>query len=255
VRLGLVALLACACNGSLRERPAPASDDEPSASTTSARTPKPSDSAEARTLRERMVREQIEARDVRDARVLAAMRSVPRHLFVPGAPLEDAYRDSPLAIEAEQTISQPYIVALMTELAQLKPGARVLEVGTGSGYQAAVLAQLGAQVWSIEIVEQLARTADVRLRELGYAVSVRHGDGYAGWPEHAPFDAIVVTAAPPAIPEPLLQQLAVGGRLVVPVGRGSQELYVVTRSATGYDRKTVLPVRFVPMTGRAQEAR
>jgi protein-L-isoaspartate(D-aspartate) O-methyltransferase len=213
------------------------------------------DSAELRAKREQMVREQIEGRGVRDSRVLEAMRAVPRHAFVPESQREQAYEDHPLPIEADQTISQPYIVALMTELAGISQGQKVLEVGTGSGYQAAVLAQLGARVWSIEIVEELARTARERLRALGYAVQVRHGDGYAGWPEVAPFDAILVTAAPPAVPEPLRQQLAIGGRLIVPVGRGSQDLLVITRTETGYEQKNVLPVRFVPMTGKAQDGR
>jgi len=213
------------------------------------------ESAHSRQLRERMVVEQIEARGVRDPRVLAAMRAVPRHRFVPDSQREYAYADSPLPIEEEQTISQPYIVALMSELAEIAPGERVLEVGTGSGYQAAVLAQMGARVYSIEIVESLARTARKRLTELGYAVEVRHGDGYAGWPEHAPFDAILVTAAPPAIPKPLEQQLAPSGRLVVPVGEGSQDLVVLTRTESGLERRSVIPVRFVPMTGKAQQVR
>lgn len=204
-------------------------------------------------LRERMVVEQIASRGIRDARVLAAMRSVPRHAFVPSAYRDEAYDDHPLPIEAEQTISQPYIVALMSELADVSRGERVLEVGTGSGYQAAVLAAMGAEVYSIEIVEELARTAAARLRQLGYTrVEVRHADGYAGWSEHAPFDAIVVTAAPPKIPEPLKQQLAVGGRLVVPVGDAFQELVVVTRTASGLEQRKSIPVRFVPMTGKAQ---
>jgi protein-L-isoaspartate(D-aspartate) O-methyltransferase len=131
----------------------------------------------------------------------------------------------------------------------------VLEVGTGSGYQAAVLAQMGARVYSIEIVESLAKSASKRLKDLGYAVEVRHGDGYAGWPEHAPFDAILVTAAPPAIPKPLEQQLGLSGRLVVPVGEGSQDLIVLTRTEGGLERRSVIPVRFVPMTGRAQQER
>jgi protein-L-isoaspartate(D-aspartate) O-methyltransferase len=189
---------------------------------------------------------------VSDARVLAALRQVPRHEFVPPAYREHAYEDRPLPIEAEQTISQPYIVALMSELADVQPGERVLEVGTGSGYQAAVLAQLGAEVYSIEIVEPLATSARARLERLGYRVQVRHGDGYAGWSERAPFAAIVVTAAPPRIPEPLKEQLALGGKLVVPVGDAYQELMVVERTAAGYVERSVAPVRFVPMTGRAQ---
>jgi protein-L-isoaspartate(D-aspartate) O-methyltransferase len=202
-----------------------------------------------------MVSEQLAARDIHDPAVLEAMRNVPRHAFVPEAQREHAYDDTPLPIAAEQTISQPYIVALMSQLAEIARGDRVLEVGTGSGYQAAVLAALGAEVYSIEIIAELADSARQSLARAGYAAHVRRGDGYAGWPEHAPFQAILITAAPPAIPEPLLEQLAVGGRLVAPVGRGTQDLIVVTRTPTGFDRKSVLPVRFVPMTGRAQGVR
>lgn len=201
-----------------------------------------------------MVREQIEARGVRDPRVLEAMRSVARHEFVPAGMRDQAYEDYPLPIAAGQTISQPYIVALMSELAAVAPGDKVLEVGTGSGYQAAVLDAMGADVYSIEIVVTLAVTAAERLKRLGYErVHVRHGDGYAGWVEHAPFDAVIVTAAPPRIPEPLKEQLAVGGKLVVPVGEAYQELVVVERSADGLRETRDIPVRFVPMTGRAQQ--
>jgi protein-L-isoaspartate(D-aspartate) O-methyltransferase len=201
-----------------------------------------------------MVATQIERRGVTDRRVLEAMRRVPRQLFVPAEAAGDAYADRPLPIGHEATISQPYIVAIMSELARVEPGARVLEVGTGSGYQAAVLAEMGADVYSIEIVEPLAREAGARLARLGYRAHVRAGDGYLGWPEVAPFDAILVTAAPPAIPQPLRDQLRVGGRLVVPVGpSGSQHLVVVTRTAEGFDEKSTFPVRFVPMTGEAQK--
>ena len=204
--------------------------------------------------RNAMVARQIEPRGVRSPAVLQAMRAVPRHEFVPEAVRARAYQDSPLPIGEGQTISQPYIVALMTELAALRKGARVLEIGTGSGYQAAVLAELGAQVHSIEIVEPLGRRAAETLKRLGYAtVKTRIGDGYRGWPQAAPFDAILVTAAPPRIPEPLKQQLAVGGRLVVPVGEDEQELLVLTRTKTGFEERRVLPVRFVPMTGEAQK--
>jgi protein-L-isoaspartate(D-aspartate) O-methyltransferase len=199
-----------------------------------------------------MVSGQIESRGVRDPEVLRAMRKVPRHRFVPPSQQRHAYEDRPLPIGHQQTISQPYIVALMTELAAVKPGDRVLEVGTGSGYQAAVLAELGVSVFSVEIVEPLAERADATLQELGYEVEVRHGDGYAGWPEHAPFDAIVVTAAPPRIPEALKQQLKPGAHLVIPVGRNYQSLKLVTRTHAGFREQDVLPVRFVPMTGKAQ---
>jgi protein-L-isoaspartate(D-aspartate) O-methyltransferase len=206
--------------------------------------------------RERMVSGQIAARGVEDPRVLAAMREVPRHEFVPADRRHEAYDDHPLPIGHRQTISQPYIVALMTELARLGPGSRVLEIGTGSGYQAAVLAAIAKEVWSIEIVEPLARESTDRLARLGYRnVTVRAGDGYRGWPEKAPFDAIVVTAAPPEIPAPLLAQLAVGGRLVAPVGEAWQELVVVERTPSGNRTRRVAPVRFVPMTGEAQRRR
>jgi protein-L-isoaspartate(D-aspartate) O-methyltransferase len=181
---------------------------------------------------------------------------VPRHAFVPPHLRADAYADAALPIGHGQTISQPYVVALMTELAAIRPGARVLEVGTGSGYQAAVLATIAGHVYTIEIVPALAREAADRLASLGHAnVTVRAGDGYAGWPERAPFDAILLTAAPPAIPEPLVAQLAVGGKLVAPVGDQQQELVVVERTRDGLRRRTVTPVSFVPMTGEAQRRR
>jgi protein-L-isoaspartate(D-aspartate) O-methyltransferase len=207
-------------------------------------------------LRERMVAQQIEARDVRDPRVLAAMRKVPRHLFVPPSLAEEAYDDHPLPIGEGQTISQPYIVALMTELLGLKGGERVLEVGTGSGYQAAVLAEIAGEIYSIEILEPLARSAAATLAELGYgSVKVRAGDGYLGWPEAAPFDAIIVTAAPDHVPQPLVDQLRVGGHLVIPVGVSYQELVVCTKTAAGVTRRSVIPVRFVPMTGEGVQRR
>ena len=215
---------------------------------------RPSEPDDREQERFHMVSRQIEARDVRDPRVLGAMRKVPRHLFVPEAERPHAYDDRPLPIGYRQTISQPYIVALMSELAEVKPGGRVLEVGTGSGYQAAVLAEMGVRVFSIEIVEPLAKRAKATLDALGYGtrVEVRTGDGYAGWPAHAPFDAIVVTAAPPKIPEPLKQQLKIGGHLVIPVGDYFQHLKVVTRTKKGFRERSVVPVRFVPMTGKAQ---
>ncbi|HUH03766.1 MAG TPA: protein-L-isoaspartate(D-aspartate) O-methyltransferase [Kofleriaceae bacterium] len=205
-------------------------------------------------LRRRMVAEQIEARGVRDPRVLEALGEVPRHEFIPDTGLRSrAYQDQPQPIGHGQTISQPYVVAAMTELAGVGEGDRVLEIGTGSGYQAAVLAALGADVYSIEIVEPLAEWAAAALARTGYgAVQLRVGDGYQGWPEVAPFAAIVVTAAPPYVPAPLRQQLAVGGRLIIPVGADYQELKVITRTEDGFTERTVFPVRFVPMTGEAQ---
>jgi protein-L-isoaspartate(D-aspartate) O-methyltransferase len=207
------------------------------------------DDARYREERLRMVREQIEARGIRDPRVLDAMRRVPRHLFVPEALRPQAYEDHPLPIGHGQTISQPYIVAWMTEALQAGPGRRVLEVGTGSGYQAAVLAEIGVDVYTIEIVAPLAASAARVLAALGYQrLHARVGDGYAGWPEHAPFDAIVVTAAPDHVPAPLVDQLAVGGRLVIPVGgRGVQQMTVITRRTDGITREELMPVLFVPL--------
>lgn len=205
--------------------------------------------------RERMVETQLEARDIDDPRVLAAMRSVPRHEFVPPELAHAAYEDGPLPIGHDVTISQPYIVALMTELARVQPGERVLDVGTGSGYQAAVLAAMGAEVYGIEIIEPLATAAGQRLARLGYAATIRAGDGWGGWPEHAPFDAIVLAAAPAEVPAALTEQLAVGGRLVLPVGgRFHQQLVVITRTAQGLRQESVIPVAFVPMTGAAAQA-
>lgn len=196
----------------------------------------------------RMVETQISRRGISDARVLAAMRSVPRHLFVPPAERNSAYEDHPLPIGYRQTISQPYIVALMTELLDLRQTDKVLEIGTGSGYQAAILAELVDTVFTIEIVEPLGRAAAERLRELGYTnVNVRIGDGYKGWASEAPFDAIITTAAPETIPLPLIDQLAEGGRLVIPVGTYFQELQLVTKSEGRIDKKNVASVRFVPM--------
>lgn len=204
--------------------------------------------------RRRMVEEQIRARGVTAPRVLAAMEAVPRHLFVPEGERQRAYTDSPLPIGAGQTISQPYIVALMTSLLDVQPGDRILEVGTGSGYQAAVLSRLARRVYTVEILEPLANRARRTLAALGYDnVHVRVGDGYQGWPEEAPFDGIIVTAAPRHVPEPLLRQLKTGGKLVIPVGEGYQDLEVLTkRAGGGFDRTKVLPVRFVPMTGQVQ---
>jgi protein-L-isoaspartate(D-aspartate) O-methyltransferase len=200
-------------------------------------------------LREEMVRLQIERRGVRNPAVLRAMREVPRHLFVPEPMRRSAYEDHPLPIGHGQTISQPYIVAAMTEMLDPKPGHRVLEIGTGSGYQAAVLARLVSHVYTIEIVEPLGRQAQERLAALGYRnVTVRIGDGYEGWPEEAPFDRIILTAAPPEVPQKLIDQLRNGGRLVAPVGAGWQELVVIDKDAKGnVRRRTEFPVMFVPM--------
>jgi protein-L-isoaspartate(D-aspartate) O-methyltransferase len=212
------------------------------------------DGARFAAQRERMVAEQIQARDISDRRVLAAMRKVPRHRFVPERLRPEAYDDHPLPIGEGQTISQPYIVAIMSELLQLRGGERVLEVGTGSGYQAAVLAELAGEVYTIEILEPLARQAGATLRELGYpGVVVRAGDGYLGWPEAAPFDAIIVTAAPDHIPQPLVDQLKIGGRLVIPVGGFSQELLQCVKTPNGLVSRSVIPVRFVPLTGEQVE--
>ncbi|MFZ0430561.1 MAG: protein-L-isoaspartate(D-aspartate) O-methyltransferase [Acidobacteriota bacterium] len=200
-----------------------------------------------------MVESQLAARDIRDARVLDAMRVVPRHLFVPPELRRLAYRDSPLPIGLDQTISQPYIVALMTQLAEPKADDRVLEVGTGSGYQAAVLSRLTRHVYTIEIIPELAQRARETLAGLGYEnVTVRAGDGYEGWVDRAPFDIIVVTAAAPHLPQPLREQLAEGGRLVIPVGQpGRDQMLVRYRKRNGYlERENVLPVIFVPMTGK-----
>jgi protein-L-isoaspartate(D-aspartate) O-methyltransferase len=204
-------------------------------------------------LRQRMVEEQIAARGVRDEAVLRAMREVPRHEFVPPDYRAEAYRDSPLPIGDGQTISQPYIVALMSELLEVQAGDRVLEIGTGSGYQAAVLAAMGVEVYSIEIKPRLCRQAAEVLEGLGYeAVHVRCGDGYGGWPDAAPFRGIIVTAAPDRIPEPLVEQLGPGARMVIPVGSFYQELKVLTRAEDGVAERSVIPVRFVPMTGEIE---
>lgn len=201
-----------------------------------------------------MVEEQIAGRGVEDAAVLDALRQVPRHLFIPESVRDQAYEDHPLPIGEGQTISQPYIVALMTQLADLGPDDKVLEIGTGSGYQAAVLSRLAREVYSIEILEPLGRRASETLRRLGYDnVNVRVGDGYGGWPEEAPFDAILVTAAAPdQPPPPLEEQLKVGGRMVIPVGKYFQDLVVLTRTEKGKVRRSVIPVRFVPMTGEIE---
>jgi len=205
----------------------------------------------------KMVNRQIRSRDVRDPNTLAAMQIVPRHCFVRPAEQPMAYNDHPLPIGFDQTISQPYIVAFMTEALNLKPDSRVLEIGTGSGYQAAVCAEIAKEVYTIEIVEPLAKSAKKRLKELGYPnVFVKAGDGYFGWPEKAPFDAIIGTAAAGRIPEPLMEQLKPGGRMILPHGRewGLQHLVLITKDEKGkVTKKKVMPVRFVPMTGQVQK--
>ena len=199
-----------------------------------------------------MVATQLVAEGIAHPAVLSAMQRVPRHRFIPIQESEDAYGDFPLPIGYHQTISQPYIVAFMSEALNVQPGEKILEIGTGSGYQAAILVELGAQVFTIEIVDPLAVRAKKILGGLGYdMVDVRSGDGYQGWPEESPFAAIVLTAAPEHIPSPLLAQLMVGGRLIAPVGDQSQNLVVVRRTEEGYQQTDLLPVRFVPMTGQA----
>lgn len=207
-----------------------------------------------KTMRSQMVKRQIIARGVKDSLVINAMNAVPRHLFVPEGDEQSAYKDEARSIGKGQTISQPYIVAFMTEELHVKPGDRVLEIGTGSGYQAAVLSQIVDSVYSIEIIKELAENATNLLKKLHYDnVVIKQGDGYLGWPEKAPFDAIIVTAAPPTIPPPLLKQLKIGGRMILPVGKYVQELVVVSKNESGHTMDSVLPVRFVPMTGKVQE--
>ena len=205
-------------------------------------------------MRSRMVREDIAARGISDSRVLESMMQVPRHLFVPASLRNVAYMDNPLPIGEDQTISQPYIVALMTEALGLGDSARVLEIGTGSGYQAAVLSGIADSVWTIEIIPSLAESATALLDSLGYGnVTVRSGDGYFGWPEKAPFDGIIVTAAAPGLPPRLAEQLAFGGRLVIPVGDGRQKLITYVKTSSGLEPISSLPVRFVPMTGKIRD--
>ena len=200
--------------------------------------------------REKMVKQQIEARGIKDAEVIAAMKKVPRHLFVPRSSMIQSYNDYPIDIGYGQTISQPYIVAYMTELLKLKPKDKVLEVGTGSGYQAAVLAEIADKVYTIEIIEELGRMACGRLKELGYTnIVCKTGDGYNGWPEHGPYDAIIVTAAPEEIPAPLTRQLKEGGRMIVPVGPVSsvQKLILIEKKSGELISEELIPVRFVPL--------
>lgn len=204
--------------------------------------------------RRRMVDEQLAARDIRSPRVLDAMRRVPRHLFVPEQSRPAAYADSPLPIGYGQTISQPYIVGFMTQALDVRPGDRVLEIGTGSGYQAAILSLLAKEVYTIEIISELAERAGRTLAGLGYRnVHVRAGNGYLGWPEHAPYDRIIVTAAPDEVPQVLVEELKIGGLMAIPVGTIRQELRVLRRTPKGVQTLETLPVRFVPMTGKPRK--
>jgi protein-L-isoaspartate(D-aspartate) O-methyltransferase len=205
--------------------------------------------------RQQMVQRQLMTRGINDARVLAAMAKVPREEFIPADARADAYEDGPLPIGYDQTISQPYIVAFMTEQLRPKPSDRVLEVGTGSGYQAAILAELVSDVYSIEIVEPLAKSAEATLQRVGYKnVHVKFGDGYKGWPEEGPFDAIIVTCAPDKVPQPLVDQLKDDGRMVIPVGdRFAQQLYLLEKKNGQLKQSATLPVRFVPMTSEAEK--
>jgi protein-L-isoaspartate(D-aspartate) O-methyltransferase len=212
------------------------------------------DEAEFAAMRERMVKDQIVRRGIRDSEVLRAMRAVPRHRFVTGRLMDQAYDDTPLSIGYGQTISQPYIVAYMTEIVKAGKGDRILEIGTGSGYQAAILSPIAGSVYTIEIIPQLAKTASLRLKEMKYEnVTLRCDDGYYGWQEHAPFDAIIVTAAAGHIPPPLLKQLKPGGRMVIPVGGPFmvQSLVLVKKDqAAAVTTQNLMAVRFVPFTGK-----
>jgi len=210
----------------------------------------PDSKKDFKAMRQKMIETQIKGRGVKDARVLSAMLKVERHRFVPTSYESQAYSDQPLPIGWGQTISQPYVVALMTELLGLKGDEKVLEIGTGSGYQAAILAELAKEVYTIEIIEPLASSANHLLLELGYRnIQIKVGDGYQGWPEHAPFDAIIVTCAPDHLPQPLLDQLKEGGCMVIPVGTHSQELKKIVKQSGKIITKDVIPVLFVPMTG------
>lgn len=215
----------------------------------------PRDEAHYALQRTAMVQQQLRPREIRDPAVLAAMEAVPRHCFLSPAWQDRAYEDNAVPIDCGQTISQPYIVALMSQLAKIGSQSRVLDVGAGSGYQSAVLAEMGAEVYAIEILPELADAAAERLRRLGYHdVHLRQGDGYAGWPSAAPFDAILIAAAAPRIPEPLLQQLAVGGRLILPIGAGAQVLQCVRKiQADEFEARNVATVQFVPMIGQIRQ--
>ena len=218
---------------------------------------KPSAPSDFAVEHERMVQQQLRTRGIKDERVLAALAKVPREEFVPQDSRAASYEDGPLPIGYDQTISQPFIVGFMTEALRPQPTHRVLEIGTGSGYQAAILAELVAEVYSIEIIEALAKTAEATLQRLGYKnVHVKAGDGYKGWPEHAPFDSIIVTCAPERVPQPLIDQLKEGGRMIIPVGaKFAQELYLLEKKDGRLEQSAVLPVRFVPMAGEGEEKR
>ncbi len=212
------------------------------------------DEAEFAKRRERMVREQLQTRDIVDARVLSVMLRVPRHEFVPVDFIDSAYEDNALPLKIGQTISQPYIVAYMTQALHLNGTERVLEIGTGSGYQVAVLAEIVPEVYTIEILPELQKQASTILSKLGYRnILFRVGDGYAGWAEYAPFDRIIATAAPENIPQPLIDQLQEGGRMIIPLGTLNQELTILEKKGSGIAIHSAIPVRFVPMTGKAQE--
>ena len=233
--LGLVLLASPGCNGQFY----------------SELTGSPQRTDEEFAVQRRKLVEVLKSRGLKKQPVLDALLKVPRHKFVPASHQNRAYEDRALPIAHEQTISQPYIVGYMTEAADIAPGDRVLEIGTGSGYQAAVLAELAKEVYSIEIVPNLADSAQNLLRELGYKnVQVKTGNGYLGWPEHAPFDAIIVTAAPDKVPQTLVDQLAVGGTMVVPVGSQFQEMVIITKSESGIVERRTIPVAFVPMVGK-----
>jgi protein-L-isoaspartate(D-aspartate) O-methyltransferase len=266
-RVAIASLLALACQQRDREvsrpppRPSLAGDASSGGAPAGAAVASPpaASAGDYERERERMVREQMIERDIVDPRVLAAMRRVPRHRFVLEHTLGRAYADTPLPIPAGQTISQPYIVAFMSQAASIREGARCLEIGTGSGYQGAVLTELCAETYSIEYLPEVAAFARRNLQSTGYLerrLFLRVGDGYAGWPDRAPFDAILVTAAPEAVPPPLLEQLAPGGHLVIPVGGArAQELEIYERIAPGdspasFERRAVMGVRFVPFLGR-----
>ena len=252
----IVVLAATVTIGCRSKSPEPQVPDSPQTETPQdVQRPGPKEDARFKQARQWMVKEDLRGRDITDERVLEAMGRVRRQCFVQKSHEDLAYADHPLPIGHDQTISQPYIVALMTQLVQPQPEGRALDIGTGSGYQAAVLAGLCKEVYSIEIVEPLAEEARQRLKALGYKnITVRCGDGYRGWPEHAPFDVIIVAAAPDHVPQPLVDQLAPGGRLVIPVGRYFQELVLIEKQEDGtVRRESVTGVAFVPMTGEAEK--